>query len=446
MLTNYTDPKSGIVYYEHAVGRLTPVAGLSNPTDIADCGNAIESRSTVTIGGKPHDFSGVTSTSGIKGTSALGPNPLSKIPTPYIPNEGKKNPESSIGFGSLLNVDEEKEETILFPSDVQRGLHIRLFKIVVENKGQPSSGTSAATNSGTKTGVGSSIATSKTNNSLSGVVGSSVGLLGTGSKMIIDTVNNLLTPITTSVGYNTESIKKESFSTIDTMTSQFGMNHKEKDLADIYLPMPVDVSVRYSAGWEANSLSALEYALRESIRGNDGEKFIGQAIGLKTLEGVSGLASLGGSGANILRGAAKASGIAFNPYRELMYDAPGFRTFSFSWVLSPNNPQDMRSIESIIWRLKKHMHPRTMNGKLEETVTWGYPDYVEMRFIGADNGTNLHLFKIEKSVITNINVSYDTKFRVDDSPAVLSLTVDITETILHSQDSFSTNFDGSLSI
>lgn len=232
-------------------------------------------------------------------------------------------------------------------------------------------------------------------------------------------------------------------------------NTKEAKVATLVLPMPNDVKVTYSANWAGQSVSALNYAIRNIIESKD-QAELGRQTKFMTKNVTTGVFNqtigkipiAGDTIANIVKGAALSSGIAYNPYKQLMYDSPELRHFSFSWILSPKNIHESVAIHNIIWQLKKSMHPQTMgDASLEESMLLLTPDFIDIKFILPDeDGPNKWLPILKKAVITNLSVNYETKFhgKVAEehdagAPAAISFTMDIMETSILTQNDFKVN-------
>jgi hypothetical protein len=153
----------------------------------------------------------------------------------------------------------------------------------------------------------------------------------------------------------------------------------------------------------------------------------------------------GESVANMTKGFAISSGVAFNPYKQLMYDSPEFRNFSFSWILSPKNASESKAIHEIILQLKKSMHPKTMGTSPEDTMIWLSPDFIDFSFIlEGDSGEqkNVWLPVLKRSAIKDLSVNYETKFHGGSAgneagaPAAISMTLDLLETTILTQRDF----------
>jgi hypothetical protein len=213
----------------------------------------------------------------------------------------------------------------------------------------------------------------------------------------------------------------------------------------IFLPMPMDVSTTYSAGWNAENLDPItQYPIKHKLGDSYGPFMARQFM----LQGGRKVASFFGQESTAI-GAMKAMGKVFNPYTELMYDSPKLRTFSYDWTLSPKNKGEAENLRKIIYILKKSMHPVVPgNGSVEESIIWELPDYVDLTFVdnasnvdfninssggGQSGSENSWLFKMKKCAISSVTVHYDNKFHTDGSPSAVSLNIQFMETELLTQ-------------
>lgn len=276
------------------------------------------------------------------------------------------------------------------------------------------------------------------------------------NEAISSSTNSAMSSLQSSIDSQTNSTVKTGLETIknvlegggevfSTLNQALNPNIKSKDIYTISLPMPVDLNVSYNAEWSGQSLGPIAHALREMIQGNFTSDAVAQATGTLTkrgiTEGIKGL--LGGhrltSGA--LSGAGKSAGIAFNPYKELVYDSPSFRTFEFDWVLSPRNQQESDSLRKIIYILKKHMHPSVF-GEGSDSLLFLYPETCNIAFLTGTGGGNPYLFQLDDCAITNVSVFYDNKFHQGtNAPAAVSIKLSLLETKILTQSDFGDNLD-----
>lgn len=255
---------------------------------------------------------------------------------------------------------------------------------------------------------------------------------------LIGTTKDITKAFTESVS----DIKKE-------MQTILGTAKGSSTLETILLPIPADVKVSYSADWSGQKSSLASYAMREYIKGGGTAEAREKALRIFVTGGLrevtEGIAKDVGFGSEInsLEGIVKSSGVTYNPYMQVMYDSPSFRTFQFAWVLSPKNKEEMKELDEIIWTLKKRMHPKASGVSAEESLTWLFPDYLSINFVIDGNlEKNSALFEIRNCAITNVGIRYETKFRSsDDSPESISITLNLIETVIMSQDDFGTSYN-----
>ena len=90
-------------------------------------------------------------------------------------------------------------------------------------------------------------------------------------------------------------------------------------------------------------------------------------------------------------------GLARNPHMAVLYEAPNFRDFNFSWDLRPKNAKESDNIRKIIYKLKYYSHPDT--SELDHLFT--YPEQFALSFKKDE-----YLFKTRACVLTNVTVDY----------------------------------------
>lgn len=218
------------------------------------------------------------------------------------------------------------------------------------------------------------------------------------------------------------------------------LDFKTSDKAFIYLPLPNNISTDHTADWSGRGLTPLEYAMRKVGEAGGDIGVFGQAYGYRmALSGASlltkKLASKVATGTPIdAAGAAVMAGaqMTMNPYHQLMYSGPNFRTFSFDWVLSPSNASEAKAIEGIIWMLKKYMHTSSTT----QEMFFAFPAYASIAFFETKEESKSHLFDIKDCAITSVNVHYERKFHDDGQPIAVRLIVNFLESVVLTQTDF----------
>jgi hypothetical protein len=225
------------------------------------------------------------------------------------------------------------------------------------------------------------------------------------------------------------------------MMAVSNLDYEEKIKAHIYLPLPNNLSTDFTANWNGSPLSPLEFAIREWAQNGQDWSVFGQALGRRmalstaTLAATKGAGKVGVAGGTVQAGGnslLKGAGIVLNPYQQLQYTGPNFRTFAFDWVLSPSNAAESETIRHITWAFKKYMHTSSS----VKDMFFAFPAYCEVKFVDASSKDQPFLFAMRKSAITRVSVSYERKFHKDGSSIATRLGVDFLESVILTQDDF----------
>jgi len=137
-----------------------------------------------------------------------------------------------------------------------------------------------------------------------------------------------------------------------------------------------------------------------------------------------------------------------NPMKLLNWNAPDFRSFSFSWELVPSSGKEAEELNQIIYWLKRYIH--TPSSSTDTTLD--YPPLWDINFMDATTTAqeNKFLFKLKECAITNIAVDYTAKGNVfhrtgkdglgHHAPNGVKLTVAFTETKILTQNDFGDSY------
>lgn len=96
-------------------------------------------------------------------------------------------------------------------------------------------------------------------------------------------------------------------------------------------------------------------------------------------------------------------GYIFNPQQQLLFQGIDFREFSLSFTLTPFDKQEAEQIQKIIRMFREHAAPTAV--KAAAGFFWEPPSAVDIKFM-FNNGENLKLNKVTRSVITSVEVNY----------------------------------------
>jgi len=179
----------------------------------------------------------------------------------------------------------------------------------------------------------------------------------------------------------------------------------------IALYMPPSIQALYSQNWKSEQLKLigdlmqLTTAKEGSAPGLDLREIVGTAAHSlinDTLTGISNI--LGYHGANKAAEAAFLQGrIAFNPHREVIFEAPDFRSFSFEWKFMPDSPEESNEVREIIKTFKYYATPELNTSGIGRF--WIYPAEFDIVFYVAGEENN-YVNKISTCVLTDISVNY----------------------------------------
>lgn len=175
----------------------------------------------------------------------------------------------------------------------------------------------------------------------------------------------------------------------------------------IALHIPNELSVRYSASWDADSLAG-SMALAQGVGSENMGKAAGQmppgvsdAGAAQVARGYLAGLALKTPGAGQLL--SKTSGTAANPKKEQLFQEVDFRTFNFNYQFFPRSKEEAANIQRIIKTFKLHMHPEYM--KNTGQFLYIYPS--EFDIVYYQNGVeNLNLHRHTSCVLTDMQVSY----------------------------------------
>ncbi|HCT53019.1 MAG TPA: hypothetical protein DF712_11225 [Balneola sp.] len=148
---------------------------------------------------------------------------------------------------------------------------------------------------------------------------------------------------------------------------------------------------------------------------------------------------------------ALAKGTVKNPREQQFFEAPQFRSYSFSWDLAPTSASEVNEIKSIISIFRKFSYPSIMSpGSGEDgggglmATSYRPPAIWKVTHVGAEGGSTPEPMtsygKIGHCVITDVNVNYQAAGvhaqMAGGNPAFVNLTVNMTEQKLQHREFF----------
>lgn len=119
-------------------------------------------------------------------------------------------------------------------------------------------------------------------------------------------------------------------------------------------------------------------------------------------------------------------GLTQNPYLTVLFNAPSFRRFQFSWRLAPTTTEETEILKNLINKFQYHQLPDFAPSSAGTLLQ--YPDMVNIQLFPNDE----YLFKFKPCVIESINVAYAPTnspafFKGTNAPVQVELTVSLLE-------------------
>ncbi len=175
----------------------------------------------------------------------------------------------------------------------------------------------------------------------------------------------------------------------------------------------------------------------------------------------------------------KVKGEIVNPHKAVIYTGPGgFRTFTFNYVMSPENAKEARTIKNIVHFFKYHMHPGTPTfndsvttpGHMDESLGWTaakttttkmggdintsmsltYPEEFNIKmFVNRhhEESKSTPLFRMKNCFLESLNVDYTTSGGAafitaggTSVPATTTMAMSFKETVLMTKNSVEQGF------
>ena len=176
----------------------------------------------------------------------------------------------------------------------------------------------------------------------------------------------------------------------------------------IVLYMPDDVSVNYKANYEGADIGlavAAGASIGDLMAGNVGGGDMAKGLGLqfaKFIEPVLNLGSLTtAQGLNAL--IQRKTGLATQPMAEMTFTGIDFRTFSYSFTMTPRSREEAREIKRILDTFTFHMLPE----KLGEGAPLAFrvPSEFTIRYMYR-GGANNYLNHLTFCALTNMKIDY----------------------------------------
>jgi len=176
----------------------------------------------------------------------------------------------------------------------------------------------------------------------------------------------------------------------------------------IVLYMPDDVSVNYKSNYEAAEIGAVlggASAISDLMKGNTGLADTAKATGLQLAKLIEPLVSFGslGTASGTLAALQRKTGLAPAPMQEMIFQGIGYRTFNYSFKMTPRNRKEAQEIKKIIDTFTYHMLPEKLG--TGAALAFRIPSEFSIRYMyrGHANG---YLNTLTYCALTDMKVNY----------------------------------------
>lgn len=131
------------------------------------------------------------------------------------------------------------------------------------------------------------------------------------------------------------------------------------------------------------------------------------------------------------------TGLSINEFKAIKFEGPTFKTYTFTWTLSPNTPEIARNIKDFLRTVNKFVAPKKIS------LLWDYPKIFKLE-LNKNNTVNPNMYKFKPAVCTSINVNYSGSdiptFLPDGQPETVRITMQFKELVYWSREDYNENW------
>ncbi len=257
------------------------------------------------------------------------------------------------------------------------------------------------------------------------------------------------------------------YMTGDALKTTYGQAYGDSDLGALgNLVNEMDSQTAQSAVAQmgAGQLGKLDQTLSSALGKGFSERVttaLKESTAKATKDAMAGM--MGGAAAGATVALQNVLGKVINPHKAVVYSGPGgFRTFSYTFVMTPESPAEAEMIANIVYFFKYHMHPGvdsvagtaavqtggiTRTPATQESSTFTYPDEFTIRLFANKQEVSTPttskkpaLFKINKCFLENLTTDFTTSgqpafFQDSGTPVTTTLGLTFKETVLVTRNS-----------
>lgn len=241
--------------------------------------------------------------------------------------------------------------------------------------------------------------------------------------------------------------------------------------ASIVLPIPKNIQDTFSVGIASRELGILGAGFADALSGMKGSENPIQSAKDLAVAAVGGIESAFNKMSNItgsdFTSAARylqragltgispslgnaidvSSGNAINPHIALVFEGVSLKNFTFDWSFSPKNPEEHRTLNNIIKKIKQNILPRYTSagatGITSSSFSRGllkYPNMVDLFFVGLDQQ---YFIYYKTCLINQFNIDYSPQDHLilfkgpqGSKPVFTNIQLTMTEAEIHTADDY----------
>lgn len=177
----------------------------------------------------------------------------------------------------------------------------------------------------------------------------------------------------------------------------------------IVLYMPDDLSVTYKSNYEAAEIGTAlgtVSAMSDLMKGNTSFKDAAKSLGMQTGKLIDSLVSFGslGTAQGTYAAIQRKTGVAAAPLQEMIFQGVDYRTFNYTFKMTPRNRKEAQEIKDIIDTFTFHMLPEKLGSGA--ALAYRVPSEFTIRYMyrGYDNA---YLNSITYCALTDMKVDYN---------------------------------------
>jgi hypothetical protein len=141
-------------------------------------------------------------------------------------------------------------------------------------------------------------------------------------------------------------------------------------------------------------------------------------------------------GTNTAKAIEVATGMIVNPRIALAFEGVDLKSHTFTWTLAPRSTSESDKLRGIIQQIKKSALP-SFNNSSGQKVFLNYPNVVDVFFLGTTEG---FMYYFKRAMISQFEVNYSGSgapaFVEGGKPAVVTLTISLTEIDIHTSEDY----------